>query len=71
MEMFNKLKSVVGSSVSNTITSTVYSTGNMISGVLPGNPVTREYEVNNGPVDFTLIVSLECSKSFEEPCTTL
>lgn len=43
--MFNKLKSVVGSSVSNTITSTVYSTGNMISGVLPGNPVTREYEV--------------------------
>lgn len=51
--MFNKLKSVVGSSVSNTITSTVYSTGNMISGVLPGNPVTREYEVN-----LTLIVFL-------------
>ena len=26
-------------------TITVYNTGNIISGVLPGNPVTREYEV--------------------------
>ena len=45
MDMFNKLKSSLSSSVSNTITNTVYNTGNIISGVLPGNPVTREYEV--------------------------
>ena len=45
MDMFNKLKSSLSSSVSNTITNTVYNTGSMISGVLPGNPVTREYEV--------------------------
>ena len=45
MDMLNKLKSSLSSNISNTITNTVYSTGNIISGVLPGNPVTREYEV--------------------------
>jgi len=45
MDMFNKLKSSLSSSVSNTITNTVYNTGTIISGVLPGNPVTRDFEV--------------------------
>merc|ERR1719318_1358933 len=45
--MFNKLKSTLSSSVSNTITNTVYNTGTMISGVLPGNPVTRDFEVTS------------------------
>jgi len=45
MDMFNKLKSSLSSTVTNTITNTVYNTGTMISGVLPGNPVTRDFEV--------------------------
>ena len=45
MDMLTKLKQTVGSYASSTITNTVYSTGNIISGVLPGNPVTREFEV--------------------------
>ena len=45
MDMFNKLKSSLSSNLSSTITATVYNTGNIISGVLPGNPVTREFEV--------------------------
>jgi len=45
MDMFNKFKETFSSSVTNTIQNTVYSTGNIISGVIPGNPVTREYEV--------------------------
>ena len=47
MDMLNKLKSSLSSNLSSTITNTVYSTGNIISGVLPGNPVTREYEVSS------------------------
>jgi len=45
MDMFNKLKSSLSSTVTNTITNTVYNTGTIISGVLPGNPVTRDFEV--------------------------
>jgi len=45
MDMFNKLKSSLSGTVANTITNTVYNTGTIISGVLPGNPVTRDYEV--------------------------
>ena len=37
MDMFNKIKSTLSTSVTNTIQNTVYSTGNMISGVIPGN----------------------------------
>ena len=43
--MLSKLKSSLSSNLSTVISDTVYSTGNIISGVLPGNPVTRDYEV--------------------------
>ena len=49
MDMLSKLKSSLSSNLSTVISDTVYSTGNIISGVLPGNPVTRDYEV--GTVD--------------------
>ena len=45
MDMLSKLKSSLSSNLSTVISDTVYSTGNIISGVLPGNPVTRDYEV--------------------------
>jgi len=45
MDIFNKIKESVQSSVSNTIQNTVYNTGTIISGALPGNPVTRDFEV--------------------------
>jgi len=45
MDMLSKLKTNLTSYASSTITNTVYSTGNIISGVLPGNPVTRDFEV--------------------------
>ena len=41
MDMLNKLKDNFTSYASSAVTNTVYSTGNIISGVLPGNPVTR------------------------------
>ena len=56
MDMFNKLKSSLSSNLSSTITNTVYTTGNIISGVLPGNPVTREYEVSE--CELLLLVSI-------------
>lgn len=40
MEMFNKVFSQVSNSVRDSVSSTV----SQISGVLPGNPVTREFE---------------------------
>ena len=42
MDVLNKFKSTLTSSVS----STVFSTVSTIKDVLPGNPVTREYEIN-------------------------
>ena len=41
MDMLNKLKDNFTSYASSAVTNTVYNTGNIISGVLPGNPVTR------------------------------
>ena len=41
MDVLNKFKSTLQSSVS----STVFTTVSSIKDVLPGNPVTREYEV--------------------------
>lgn len=41
MDVLNKFKSTLQSSVS----STVFSTVSTIKDVLPGNPVTREYEI--------------------------
>ena len=43
MDVLNKFKSTLQSSVS----STVFSTVSTIKDVLPGNPVTREYEVGD------------------------
>jgi len=43
--MLNKLKDNLTSYASSAVTNTVYNTGNIISGVLPGNPVTRDFEV--------------------------
>ena len=40
-DMLNKLKDNLTSYASSAVTNTVYNTGNIISGVLPGNPVTR------------------------------
>ena len=37
--MFNKWKSTLSSSVTNTIQNTVYTTGTIISGVIPGEVV--------------------------------
>ena len=42
MDVLNKFKSTLQSSVS----STVFTTVSSIKDVLPGNPVTREYEVH-------------------------
>lgn len=39
MEVFNKIYSQVSSSVSSTVS--------QLSGVLPGNPVTREYDASS------------------------
>ena len=43
MDVLNKFKSTLQSSVS----STVFSTVSTIKDVLPGNPVTREYEIGD------------------------
>lgn len=48
MEMFRSLKSSLtplSQSVSSALQDTVYNTGQLINGVIPGNPVTREYEI--------------------------
>lgn len=50
MEMLNKLRSTVTQAVSQTVS--------QVSGVLPGNPVTREYDVQQhvasaGPGQYT------------------
>lgn len=42
MDVLNKFKSTFQSSV----TSTVFTTVSTIKDVLPGNPVTREYEIH-------------------------
>jgi SCY1-like protein 2 len=57
MEAFNRFASTLSSSVS----STVFSTVSTIKDVLPGNPVTREFEVTNhiasaGPSESPLVV---------------
>ena len=54
MEVFNKLRNTVSNTLSNTVSSTAHSLS-QLSGVLPGNPVTREYEITShicsaGPV---------------------
>ena len=59
MDVLNKFKSTLQSSVS----STVFSTVSTIKDVLPGNPVTREYEVGEhiasaGPGKFSSICLL-------------
>ena len=43
MDVLNKFKSTLQSSVS----STVFTTVSSIKDVLPGNPVTREYEIQD------------------------
>ena len=59
MDVLNKFKSTLQSSVS----STVFTTVSSIKDVLPGNPVTREYEVHEhiataGPGSFFLTFCL-------------
>lgn len=44
MDVFNKLKNTVSNTFSSTVSSSVHSLS-QLSAVLPGNPVTREYEV--------------------------
>lgn len=44
MEVLNKLRNTVSNTLSNTVSSTAHSLS-QLSGVLPGNPVTREFEV--------------------------
>ena len=43
MEVLNKLRNTVSNTISNTVNSTAYSLS-QLSSVLPGNPVTREFE---------------------------
>ena len=68
--MLNKLKSSLSSNLSSTITNTVYSTGNIISGVLPGNPVTREYEVSSRDhvtLCLSCLMSGDCTRGQRRP----
>lgn len=44
MEVLNKLRNTVSNTISNTVNSTAYGLS-QLSNVLPGNPVTREFEV--------------------------
>ncbi|XP_014227609.1 SCY1-like protein 2 [Trichogramma pretiosum] len=44
MDVFNKLRNTVTNTLSNTVSNTAHSLS-QLSSVLPGNPVTREYEV--------------------------
>ena len=61
MDMLNKLKDNFTSYASSAVTNTVYSTGNIISGVLPGNPVTRwNDQISRGKVSH-----LTCFRDFE------
>ncbi|KAJ8686700.1 hypothetical protein QAD02_022494 [Eretmocerus hayati] len=53
MEVFNKLRNTVSNTLSNTVSNTAHSLS-QLSSVLPGNPVTREFEAtahicNAGP----------------------
>lgn len=43
MDVLNKLRNTVSNTISNTVNSTAYGLS-QLSGVLPGNPVTREFE---------------------------
>lgn len=45
MDVLNKLRNTVSNTISNTVTNTAYGLS-QLSNVLPGNPVTREFEVN-------------------------
>lgn len=44
MDVLNKLKNTVSNTISNTVNNTAYGLS-QLSSVLPGNPVTREFEV--------------------------
>lgn len=44
MDVLNKLKNTVSNTISSTVNSTAYGLS-QLSSVLPGNPVTREYEI--------------------------
>ena len=64
MDVLNKFKSTLQSSVS----STVFTTVSSIKDVLPGNPVTREYEVHEhiatagpGSVFFDILYNVKLS----------
>ncbi|KAK0098171.1 hypothetical protein PV326_010748 [Microctonus aethiopoides] len=45
MDVLNKLRNTVSNTISNTVTNTAYGLS-QLSNVLPGNPVTREFEIN-------------------------